>query len=100
MIYLHRSDQKVSSNLEKDPTIVFSDILYQQEIAIYAIILCNPYIPISINQRKGKKLHIYIYIYIMIMFLSVKLDKMLSHCDLIFPLKCNYVTEVPTTKGK
>lgn len=36
----------------------------------------------------------------MIMFLSVKLDKMLSHCDLFFTLKCNYVTEVPTTKGK
>lgn len=36
----------------------------------------------------------------MIVFLSVKLDKMLSYCDPFFPLKCNYVTEVPTTKGK
>lgn len=49
MIYPHRSDQKVSSDLEKDPTIVFSDILYRQEVTIYAIILCNPYVPIGIS---------------------------------------------------
>lgn len=36
----------------------------------------------------------------MIMFLSGKLDEMLSRCDPFFPLKCNYVAEVPTTKGK
>lgn len=59
MIYLPRSDQKVSSNLEKDSTIVFSDILYRQEIAICAIILCNPYIPIGIKKRK-KIIYIYI----------------------------------------
>lgn len=34
----------------------------------------------------------------MIMFLSVKLDEF--HCDPFFPLKCNYVAEAPTTKGK
>lgn len=54
MIYVHRSDQKVSSDLEKDPAIVFSDILYWQEVSIYAIILCNPYIPIDISWRKEK----------------------------------------------
>lgn len=35
---LRRSDQKVSSDLEKDPTIVLKDILYWQEVAVYAII--------------------------------------------------------------
>lgn len=49
MTYLHRSEQKVSRHLEKGLAIVLSDILYWQEVTIYAIIFCNPCIPVSIS---------------------------------------------------
>lgn len=58
MIYFHRSDQNVSSDLEKDLTIVFSDILYWQEITIYAIILCNPYIPVKDRETYAQNDHV------------------------------------------
>lgn len=61
MIYFHRSDQKVSRDLEKDPTIVFSDILYWQEVTICAITLRNPYILIGYKLEKRKNICIYMY---------------------------------------